>query len=806
MNSFYPPLSHPNKTLIEHYKGILSVSDINDLVLLVVAFHDIGKMIENFQKKIRSLPFDGYSNHSYVSAFYLINIFKNNRETIMKRFSFITVDNFEIILLVLVNVVISHHGCLRNITTPHKNNDNKKGHNLFNYEKEWEEMIDYLKTIDMTTCVNRFFKDNHDLLGVDLIAKDIDLNNNETLEFYRSYGSLLTKDINTWQNNALTNYFNTITTFAELVNGDRRDASGNKESDRKKSGRKYAYTLENNLEWIFNNLKNDTELNQVRNKIRKMAIKNLHSYLKDNNNRVFTLTAPTGSGKTFMMMQLSVEIQKANDYKYDILYALPYLSIIDQTTKIINNDLKVNTLNYTSASEISTQLQKMLETEDSNEKTVSLREFAFSENCFDHPCIITTFIQLFETFFSNHTSKLMRLKNFRKRIFLIDEFQAVIPSQYYTLISILNEFCRKYDSYAIISTATMPCFGINISSAKNEKVMRLFKEPFQRKELLSSEVFGYEVFNRYRINFIGEVNSKSLYEKINDSTKSALLIVNTIRTSQIMFRMFETGSGFDKIYLLNAHISPFDRTKILKEINNDLKNNIRMLVISTQVIEAGVDISFPCVYRDAAPPPSIVQANGRGNRNKEFGMIDTYLFLYKNEKGEYDYYAVYHSTITKNFIDDIKSKISPMTEKEFHVRCDRYFVKQAEDVEHGEVNKEQNLIDDLFNGDFYKLGKYRLIQEDPDTHTIYVGKNIDVWNKYVSAFKNVRSATGYEENDSARIELKRIRGIVLKNSINIRTKVYDTINVEDKEGDGILGIHRLLDECRYDNRIGLILD
>ena len=645
----YLPKSHPTKLLVDHEKGVLSHCNINDLLLLAVVFHDVGKMNDNFQKKIVGKPIDGYSNHSYISAYYLINAFINNEDAIKSRFKFITEKNYDLTLTIIANIIVGHHGYLRNIDE------------LFN-EEEWDKMVDYLKTIKMTQNVNTFFKQHHDLLNCDLeFVDDVKTNSN----YYKSYGVFTNTE--QWGKNGLNHYFATIMSYGELVHGDRRDASGNLLNYREKDGKKYAYTLENNLDWVYRNFNMESELNITRNKIRKLAIKKLRRYLKIGNHRVFTLTSPTGSGKTFMMLQLAVEILKEYEHDYDIIYSLPYLSIIDQTTKILNQDLRIETLNYTSASDTSNVLQELMEDDNSSKELV---EYAFSENCFDHPFIVTTFNQLFETLVNNSTSKLMKLKNYRKRIFLIDEFQAVSPAQYYFMMRMLQIFCEKYDCFAIISTATMPNFGIDLEIQRNREVRQLFGKNKYPIELLPDEIFEYPVFNRYRINFVGEVGPKSLHKMVSRSRRSTLLIVNTIRTSQRMFTMFAnrirrsqrmfpmfaTRNNFDKVYLLNAHISPHDRLEIIREIKEDLKRDIKILVVSTQVIEAGVDISFPVLYRDAAPPSSVVQANGRSNRSGEFGMVDSYLSLYKDDNPTitmYDSNMVYHGTMTNTFRHDI---------------------------------------------------------------------------------------------------------------------------------------------------------
>jgi CRISPR/Cas system-associated endonuclease Cas3-HD len=160
----YKPLSHPNKQIINHIKGMLSLAELNDLILIAIVFHDLGKMIDNIQKIMCGLPSNGYKNHAYTSTYYFINGFINNKEVIMKRFPFITEENFDVIVLILANVIIGHHGYLRNISE------------IFNNDDEWNNMINYIQTINMTDHVNTFFKENRDLLNCDLVFFD-DINN-----------------------------------------------------------------------------------------------------------------------------------------------------------------------------------------------------------------------------------------------------------------------------------------------------------------------------------------------------------------------------------------------------------------------------------------------------------------------------------------------------------------------------------------------------------------------------------------------------------------------------------------------------
>ena len=778
----HEPKSHPQKLLIEHIDGILNNCSKVDLLKIAIAFHDVGKMNENFQKKINSEAFSGYSNHSYISCYYLINAFVNNKKEIISAYPFITEGNYNVVIIILANIIVGHHGYLRSIN------------GLFN-DEEWDKMVNYLKANSITDKVNLFFQQNKHLLSCEIAFVD-DFNNEK---FYKSYGIISQSDLPEWENDAINYYFDIISNYGELVYGDRKDASENELNYRETNNKKFAYALENNLEWIFNNFKSESELNKARNEIRNQALKSLLKNISESN-RVFTLKAPTGSGKTLMMLQLASEIIKKFNYQHDVIYALPFLSIIDQTVEILNNNLKIQTLNFTSSSDVSDKLQTLMLESNCNSKEIS--EYAFSENCFDHPFVITTFNQIFETFFSNSTSKLMKLTNFKNRIFLIDEFQAVSPTMYAFFIQVLNNFCKKNNCYAIVSTATMPNINIDIDSVENYRYKKLLKENYLPIELLTDNIFNYKVFNRYVINFAGEVNSESLFSMINSSGSSTLLVLNTIATSKLMYCLFgqSNKTNFDKIYLINSQLSPFDRMNILSNIKKDLQTNTKVLVISTQVIEAGVDISFPVVYRDAAPAPSIIQANGRGNRNGEFGVINSFLFLYREGELPYDCDMVYQNMMSNSFKQDIINKISPMTEVEFHKKCEGYFWGLSKYVEQGKVNEEQNLIEDILRGNFQQIGRYQFIQSDPNSHTIYVGKNEDDWTEYEKLFRELKMAKDYKDRDEKLIKFKKIRSKILNNSISVRQKTFENIGVLDS---GVFEIYKLKDNKTYSEKIGI---
>src|SRR5690606_15150758 len=152
-------------------------------------------------------------------------------------------------------------------------------------------------------------------------------------------------------------------------------------------------------------------------------------------------------------------------------------------------------------------------------------------------------------------------------------------------------------------------------------------------ELLEpTKYFENNVFNRYVVNVIDEdLSIESLAERILQEDSSVLVILNTIQDTK---DLYEELSELSDVYLLNTHFTPEDRLDKIEEVKKLLSNK-KVILISTQLIEAGVDIDFPTVYRDLCPLPSLIQSAGRCNRNKKIDLGNVNLIRLKNRKGKY---------------------------------------------------------------------------------------------------------------------------------------------------------------------------
>ena len=555
--------------------------------------------------------------------------------------------------------------------------------------------------------------------------------------------------------------------------------------------------------------KSISTLNQIRTEIRHEAVKNI-SELLETDKRIFTLTAPTGAGKTFTLLDVAKEIQLKKG-KLGIIFALPFLSITEQVEDIITKTLKVDILSVNSKSqnERIEKAQKEYETEQNTENLKALIVENFIENTFDHPLIITTFVQLFETLLSNRNSTLLKLPNFSNRIFLIDEVQSLPPRLYIFFSAWLDAFCKRFNSYAILSTATMPDLRIPekkelLGNVNFEKInpKNVFRDYTFPTDLLSPiKYFNNQIFNRYIINVVDtDQTIESLKDKILHEENSVLIILNTIQDTKDLFNAL---SDKGNVHLLNTHFTPEDRLKKIEFIKTILTKE-KVILISTQLIEAGVDIDFPVVYRDLCPLPSLIQSAGRCNRNKKIDKGNVYLFQLINQKGKYSSELIYRND-GKLFLEFIKQNISGIIQEKDLFNIQKHFFNSiAQNLEIGAYPEENmNLIEEINKAQFENVGKFKLINNNTfgTQYQFYVPKN-DKDNEFEKLSELIASISNdsYGEAVKSKIDINsqikrmsmRIISVRLKSKTDIPPLGYP---------NAVCGLLKLNKE-NYDSVIG----
>lgn len=759
--------SHPEKLLKDHINGVLEKSGNRTTSIVAkyaALFHDLGKINPNFQLKLQGIKSAGYSQHSYISAFAFMNWYINNRESANR---LLDVDGKDITKLKLITaIILHHHGSLPNMDE-----------NLLS--QPFEDLIKFLESHSDKLPISDYLSNvlNFDHLFFDMSVKQWYKNNIPNIDLGQNGNEF---EIKYWQKNSLYNFLETQFAFASVVESDKRDAGDNEKFNYSSLLENSCFQLKNSLEYLFANLalnKTVNELNMVRTEIRKEAVCNI-SKLLETDQRVFSLTAPTGAGKTFTLLDIAKEIQNKKG-NLGIIFALPFLSITEQIHEILNKTLSVDVLSVNSKSENERidNAQKEYENEQNLENLKALIIENFIENTFDHPFIITTFVQLFETLLSNRNSTLLKLPNFSKRIFLIDEVQALPPRLYIFFSAWLEAFCKQYNSYAILSTATMPDLRIpekkELESSRNfDKInpKLLFKDYVCPTDLLSPEkYFNNEVFNRYNVNVMeAEQTIESLRESILVENESVLIILNTIQDTKDLFIEL---SDCENVVLLNTHFTPEDRLIKIERVKF-LLGKEKVILISTQLIEAGVDIDFPVVYRDLCPLPSLIQSAGRCNRNKKIDKGKVCFFYLLNKNGKHSSELIYRND-GKLFLEFIKKNITGVIqEKElFNIQKD-FFNSIAQNLEIGAYPEENiNLIEEVNKAQFEKVGKFQLINNKTfgNQYQFYVptDQNDNEFENLAELIKTI-SKNDYNEATKSRIEINSQLKKMSKKIISVR--------------------------------------
>nr|WP_314734318.1 CRISPR-associated helicase Cas3' [uncultured Campylobacter sp.] len=539
--------SHPNKLLENHIKNMISAGD-EELDKQVKLYHDIAKLKNNFQIYIRDTSNDKLDkNHSFLSAyFFLLNSKFDKIPTI---FGFLA--------------IVSHHSDAINLMTLARD-----ANKFFKNSKEleyWDEVAGAAKNINI-------------YLGLST-KKDEFLDRAEKL---RQYLILLQyKHKFTYED-----FINFKSLYSNLIYSDKFEA-------------------------IFNTPKQETKdipidilecdiktlpLNKKRDEFRNFVLNNF-----DENYKLFTLTAPTGYGKTLTALNFALKFNKSR-----IIYTLPFTSIIDQTYDIIAKIYKNSDISVSKAHHKTTIDEKNLTEEDRYSKIKFLME------SFSGEINITTLYQLIFALFGNKNKDNVKFNQLKNSVVIIDEAQAIPYKFRKDFILLCEIISQRLGTIFIFMSATMPVI-------KSENF----------KEISNLEYFSKQ--DRYVIKWLDISGEEGLLEKICETArdKNTLVVVNTIKKAQELFvKLRDKFSCF----CLNGYMYDDHKRATIEAVRCAINTNkddplaSKILLISTQSIEAGVDLDFDVGFREVSPISSIIQTAGRVNRH--FGEIRGELYVF----------------------------------------------------------------------------------------------------------------------------------------------------------------------------------
>lgn len=310
---------------------------------------------------------------------------------------------------------------------------------------------------------------------------------------------------------------------------------------------------------------------------------------------IFRLAVPTGGGKTLSGMGFA--LRHAVTHGLDrVIVAVPFISITQQTASVYREFLGDEAvLEHHSSAEID-------DPDEYNAKAIWAR--LASEN-WDAPIVVTTTVQLFNSLFSNRTSSTRKLHNLARSVIILDEAQALPPTLLEPILDGLRDLSENYGTSVVLSTATQPAF----------QAIKPFAD-VNAHDIVPSSERHFQSLKRVRYEW--RTDSPLSWDGVADimrDTPQALAVVNTKKDALALLEALND----EKVLHLSTLLCGRHREAVITEIRQRLDNEKRCQVVSTQVVEAGVDIDFPMVLRTIGPMDSIIQAAGRCNRN---GRLD----------------------------------------------------------------------------------------------------------------------------------------------------------------------------------------
>jgi CRISPR-associated endonuclease/helicase Cas3 len=317
---------------------------------------------------------------------------------------------------------------------------------------------------------------------------------------------------------------------------------------------------------------------------------------------LFSLTVPTGGGKTLSSMAFALKHSVQHQLNR-IIYVVPFTTIIEQNADVFRSMLGDDAV---------------LEHHSNFEPDEEDYRSRLAADNWDAPIVVTTNVQLFESLFANRSSRCRRLHNIAESVVILDEVQMLPPAYLLPCLEVLKELVATYRTSIILCSATQPAVQRRADFPRGlESVTEIIDDP---GELASS-------LKRTVVSVLPQILDNELTEQIR-KYEEVLVIVNTRKHAKKLYNTMEDVNG---LYHLSALMCPVHRREVLNDIRARLRGGLACRVISTQLVEAGVDIDFPVVFRSLAGIDSIAQAAGRCNRegNAEEGKV----FVFRSEVG-----------------------------------------------------------------------------------------------------------------------------------------------------------------------------
>jgi len=769
--------SHPDKLLINHLKNVGKLSEkivkskfipnreiLSEVSYLIGVAHDFAKATTYFQNWLEKRERTEKANHGILSSLFGYYLVKNYLSEKCK-----TVE-FQHLSAIAWIVIKRHHGNIQNV--------------------RWNELSAEIDSLDYYKDVIR--KQVKDILENNLgevkqiykklaIKYSVEKFLSEILdkeELYEELKNLLKKIC---RKKDLKNFFDTLFLYSVLLDADKLDASETEIPPRIEEIDKSI--VERYKEKKFGGDK--SIIDKVREKAYREVIANLDK-IELTGERIFSINLPTGMGKTLTGLSFSLglreKIKKQMGFTPKIIYSLPFLSIIDQNSQVIEEIFKNGKYYEKIPSNLFLKHHHLADVLYVEEKDGELnpimnlnRSLLLMEG-WHAEIVITTFVQFFHSLITNRNRAARKFHNIVNSIIILDEIQS-IPHKYWLLIEeALKYLSREFNSWVILMTATQPL---------------LFREGNEKmKELIEDRKQYFKIFDRvdfyFDLNEEGEFREKEfdlfkeeIYREImKNKDLDFMIILNTIHSCKELFehlkRKFAENHNFNSNSLLDedgicnfpdvllinlsTNILPSFRLKRIERIKSDDK---RKVIVTTQLVEAGVDISVDVIYRDLAPLDCIIQSAGRCNRNNQKKKGKVYVIILKNGNEKF-YRYIYDSFLIDATREVIKQFGRKTSEKNFVFKAAETYYNLIK--ERGSTLESRNILDNIRKLNFADVSKFKLIEEKLPTISIF----IEIDNEAEEIRKEIVKVFSLEKGFKKREKLLKMRKSINEHTISIR--------------------------------------
>lgn len=420
------------------------------------------------------------------------------------------------------------------------------------------------------------------------------------------------------------------------------------------------------LNYKLSSFSHNSPLNRLRTEVRLYA-----QSLAEEPQGCFSMTLPTGMGKTLCSLNWALHHAKVHSNIKRIVIVLPFLSIIDQTAKELKSIFKDHDVILEHHSNV------IYEGKESEEEYYCKDPKQLATENWDYPIVVTTTVQFFESLFSNQRSKCRKLHNLQDSIVIFDEIQTLPVHLAECTMKMLNDMLHLCRCSILFCTATQPNFQTRSDFKGIDHIVPLVENPMAI--FAATKRVEYYPIADYEVQSID-----SIAQKVCEEKESVLIVCNTKKKAKALFDSIKEKGNMQVLHL-STNMCQKHRMAVVDKVKGKLKNGEKLILCSTQLIEAGVDMDFPIVFRELAPLVSIIQSAGRCNREGKLEKGKVFLFQLE-EKGqpsaEYktftqfaqlcyhnnenrltdaDFYAEYYTDIVKLYAPE--DTITPKREK-----------------------------------------------------------------------------------------------------------------------------------------------